>query len=98
MKPLRLKYSRTARRHLRGIARYTEETWGEAQRDAYVDSLFAGCEAIRKAPLEGRDRDDLKPGMRSLRIEKHVVYYIPGSGMVWIAAILHERMDPARHL
>lgn len=60
-----------------------------------------------------RKRDDLAPGVRSFHVElagrrrgaaAHVLYYLvrqrhaDGSADILILRVLHERMDPARHI
>ena len=93
-----LRFTRAARAQLRSIGQYTEETWGAEQRDLYLSQLFAGFEAIRKSPQAGRIRDDLYEELRSKRVQKHVAYYLVKKSQVVIVGVLHERMDPTRHL
>ncbi|HSF15992.1 MAG TPA: hypothetical protein VLK65_10615 [Vicinamibacteria bacterium] len=60
-----------------------------------------------------RDRNDLFPGIRSLHLRHarrerlassvrhpvHVIYYrVSEPGVVEIVRVLHERMEPSRHL
>jgi len=84
------------------IGRYTEETWGAKQRDIYLAKIFKGCESIRKSPGKGKLRRELDEGFRSLRVEKHVVFYyivkLRKKQEIRVAGILHERMDPSLHL
>ena len=46
----------------------------------------------------GRPRDDLRPGYRALQINHHIAYYIIEPGIIRIIRVLHERMDPDRHI
>ena len=98
MSQLHLKFTRVARAHLKSIGRYTEETWGIEQRDAYLGKLYVVCEMIRKSPHSGRIRDELYLGMLSKKAEKHIIYYFAEENQIVIAGILHERMEPSLHL
>ena len=93
-----LQYTPAARVQLRAIGEYTEGKWGKGQRDLYFDKLFAGFDAIRKSPKKGRLRSDLFEGMLSRRVEKHIAYYFVEKDRILIVGVLHERMDPTRHL
>lgn len=71
-------------------------------------------ELIGEAPERpgSRTRDELAPGVRSFHVElaarrrgaaAHVLYYLVrqqagGGAEVLILRVLHERMDPTRHL
>lgn len=93
-----LRHTRAARAQLRAIGVDTEDRWEKPQRNLYLAKLFDGFEAIRKSPKAGRPRDDLDEGMLSRRVEKHIAYYYVEMDCVVIVGVLHERMDPARHL
>ena len=93
-----MQFSAEARKHLHVIGEYTEEVWGIEQRDLYLAQLYKGFEAIRKSPLIGRTRVDIDAGLRSKQIRKHIAYYFVETNSILIVGVLHERMDPARHL
>lgn len=93
-----LSFSKAARANILSIGRYTEQTWGVKQRDIYLGKLFAAFEKLRMSPSSGRPRDELFKGMLCLRAEKHVVYYFFRKKEVFIAGVLHERMEPSLHL
>lgn len=93
-----LRFSRAARTHLLSIGQYTQETWGIKQRDIYLKKLFRCFGKLCRSPLSGKTRNELFAGMRSVHVQKHVVYYYIGDDEILIAGVLHERMDPARHL
>ena len=95
---LSLHYTRAARVQLRSIGEYTEAKWGKAQRNLYLAKLFTGFDAIRKSPKKGRPRDDLYDGMLSRRVEKHIAYYFVEKDRILVVGVLHEKMDPTRHL
>ena len=56
-----------------------------------------------------RDHGALSPGLRALRLHRlrgvhgvrspvHVIYFRVQDGTVLVVRVLHERMDPVRHL
>lgn len=97
-----LAFTEDALAHIRAIGRYTEQTWGVTQRNAYLGKIFSGCERIRQSPDKGKFRAELDEGLRSLRVEKHVIYYYVHRTQrreeVRIIGVLHGRMEPSLHI
>jgi toxin ParE1/3/4 len=110
----RYKYSRTADRDLEAILQFTANRFGQSQRQRYAELVDMAAALLGADPMRigSRPRDDLGPGIRSFHIElagrrrgaaAHVLYYVPTTlpdrqqGVI-ILRVLHERMDPARHL
>lgn len=87
-----------ARKDLDGIWFYTYETWGEDQADHYIYDLDAGFRALAAEPQKGRPCEDIREGYRKHMVGKHTIYYRPTKKGIEIVRILHQRMDPARHL
>jgi toxin ParE1/3/4 len=85
-----------AQRDLRSIRAYSVKQWGVRQANAYRAALRRGLDTLRDHPRIGRTRDDLSPpGLWSLQIEHHVVYYRIGDDAIEVARILHEKQDAA---
>jgi toxin ParE1/3/4 len=80
------------------IYRYTFENFGEAQADIYHDGLHDCFELLADTPLIGRDYSFLRPGLRRYEHISHSVYYRLTDIGILILRVLHQRMDPARHL
>jgi toxin ParE1/3/4 len=55
-------------------------------------------ETLRDHPRMGRERDDPRPGLLSLPVEHHVLYYRLRRDVIEVVRILHERADAARQL
>jgi toxin ParE1/3/4 len=87
-----------ARRDLRSIALFTGETWGSAQRDAYLKAIDQGLSLLSSQPLVGRSRDEIRSGLRSFRVQHHTIYYRLDTGNVVVLRILHARMDALQEL
>jgi toxin ParE1/3/4 len=79
----------------RNILLYTDQTWGEDQVAIYWASILQTLESLRDHPRVGRQRDDLFPGCRSVRVAQHVIYYHhPRPHLIEVVRILHSRQDP----
>ena len=96
------------------ILRETAREFGRLQRNRYAQLIQRAIEMIANSPDRpgSRRRDDLGSGVRSFHLERaarrrgsasHVIYYLrgqldDGGDGVIIARVLHERMEPLRHL
>ncbi len=89
--------SKAAKADLKTIGRYTENSWGLEQRDIYLGKIFKCFENLQESPFLGKLRDELYKNMRSINVEKHVIYYYYNNETIQIAAILHEQMEPNLH-
>ena len=96
MRELRL--SRRADADLADIADYTISTFGIDQARQYRDQLKACFDSLRDNPQLGRSAEDLAPGLRRIRQQAHVVFYLADARQVLIVRVLHHRMDFERHL
>jgi toxin ParE1/3/4 len=75
---------------------YTEQTWGQEQRASYWARIRQTLESLRDHPKRGHPRDDLFSGCRSVRVERHIIYYHqPQPHHIEVVRILHSRQDPA---
>ncbi len=90
--------SRRAEADWREIGRFTQARWGVGQRRKYLEAMEAKLRLLASSPQIGTPRDDLLPGYRSMRIGRHVVYYLGGANGIDVVRILHERMDAASQL
>jgi toxin ParE1/3/4 len=106
-----LRISRTAKADLASILATSLENWGESGRDRYAALLATAMQRTAAAPLGPmtKARRDLRPDMRSFHIRHvrhghgvgapvHVLYYRASADSIEILRILHERMEPQRHL
>lgn len=82
-----------ARDDLKNIGRYTERTWGKAQRNRYLKSIEARFHWLAENPLLGKHRTDICEGYYSFPEGQHVVFYLIGSNSIDIIGIPHKEMD-----
>ncbi len=96
--PRELVKDRAAETDLIGIWVYSFEQWNEEQADRYLAALEHGIGKLADDPEDGKQRDALRMGYWSKRIEHHVVFYTFTGIEVRIRRVLHEVMDPGLHL
>jgi len=91
--------SPNAQRSLKGIQAYTVEQFGEEQANRYLADLRDRMRALAEQPLLGIRRDDIKSTYYSYFEGSHTIYYyIEGPGSIAIIDVLHQSMDPTRHM
>jgi len=93
---IRARLTRTARRDLEEIRKYTMARWGRDQWLKYFAGLSEAFERIASDPKSGRPRDRLHMDLRSLAFEKHVIFFKPirhAGGAIVIVRIVHQRRD-----
>lgn len=86
-----VRYSNRALADLREIGAFTLETWGLAQADSYLLTLFKTCELLAKFPRLGRRYGPSHESRRRFEIESHVILYSLHSSGVTVQRILHKR-------
>ena len=84
-------YSKESRKDLAGIATYTRREWGNEQWLSYRRALMVGINRIAEFPELGESRSEIATGIRSIRIEMHVVYYRVTPKTIRILRIRHIR-------
>lgn len=110
----RYRISPLARADLAQILSASLERWGKESQRRYAALIAAGMRRIANEPEgpATRARDDLSSGVRCFHLKNvsagerakvrrpvHLLYYrIARPGLVEIARVLHERMEPERHM
>ncbi|MDC5698711.1 type II toxin-antitoxin system RelE/ParE family toxin [Intrasporangium calvum] len=87
-----------AQRDLSSIWDYTQERWEARQAEKYILEIRAAIERIATDPDRGRSCEEIRAGYRRYGIGSHVIFYIVQTDGVDVIRILHQRMDPLRHL
>lgn len=96
MKPYRL--TPAAQRDLSQIWDYSEVHWDAVQAERYLRQIQAAIERVAADPACGRACDEIRVGYRRYATGSHVVFYVDAPGSVDVMRVLHQRMDPDRHL
>jgi toxin ParE1/3/4 len=87
-----------AQRDLSSIWDYTAQRWDVRQAEKYILEVRTAMERIAADPDRGRACEEIRAGYRRYGIGSHVLFYLERSEGVDIVRILHQRMDPMRHL
>ena len=89
--------SEAAEQDLAAIIDYTLAEFGAAQVRRYVDEIERQLEALAANPYLGRERDEIRPDLRSLVIGAHVLFYSirPAEGLR-VVRVLHGSRDLQR--
>lgn len=87
-----------AKANLMIIAFHTEKEWGNNQRHAYLKLINDKFHALAIAPKQGKSRPEIYHSLRSIAVGKHIIFYIIKQDKVVIVNVLHEKMDPTKHI
>ena len=94
---MRAVYRAAAVRDIDGIFDYSVTTHGPEVAKAYLRDIDATIARLLDYPALGMT-SNLRPGVRSIAIREHRIYYRIDSNRPVIARVLHKAMDPARRL
>ena len=61
--------------------------------DAQLRSVDRASEALAEWPHSGRARDELFRGVRSIAVERYVVFYRVGNSAIEVIRVVHGRRD-----
>lgn len=89
-----------AQRDLSSIWDYTVERWDVRQAEVYMGEIRAALERVADDPRRGRPREEIRAGYFSYSVGSHALFSRASGqhGGVDVIRIVHQRMDPARHL
>lgn len=87
-----------AQQDLSQIWDFTQERWDAGQAERYIGEIRAAIERIAADPQRGRACDEIREGYRRYGIGSHLVFYVETADSVDVVRILHQRIDPTRHL
>ena len=90
--PYRL--SSRAERDLDEVWLYVAEDASPTTADRLIDDIVDRFELLAQQPRMGRLRPEFGPGVRSISVENHVIYYRHNDDVL-IARVLHGRRDQA---
>ncbi len=92
------KLTADAERDVIDIYFYSLENFGVVQAEKYSEELFARFSRIAESPDLGRDFGAIHPGAFRVNQGSHAIYYKRQGDYILVLRILHQMMDPARHL
>jgi toxin ParE1/3/4 len=95
---MRFQLTNKAYEDLKGIAKYTQATWGVEQRKEYLSRLDQSFHLIAENIGIGMNCDYIREGYHRYPVGKHVVFYKIEEETVFIVRVLHQSMDVERQL
>lgn len=83
-----------AKNDLKYIAKFTEKTWRQEQRNKYLTEFDRAFHQLADNNELGKACDHIRTGYRVFPVGSHVIFYkISGHQRIDIIRVLHKRMD-----
>ncbi len=95
---IRYQFTEKAEHDLENIIDYTSREWGGSQAKTSLDGLETRAQLLAENPALGATREALSEGLLSFPYASHILYYKRQSHGIVIVRILHQNMDPLKHL
>lgn len=92
------KISPRSKTQLLEIEEYTSANFGTYQADAYITGFEHAFQLIANFPGIGLPADELCPGLRRHRYQKHYIFFSEEADHILIRVILHTSQDLKAHL
>jgi toxin ParE1/3/4 len=86
-------WSREAEADLEDIWTYYAESAGREVANDIVRAIGDICQMLEEHPLAGRERSEIRPGLRSALSSPHVIFYRVSGDVPEIVRILDGRRD-----
>lgn len=90
---LRIKIAPIARKDLKEIIKYIRKQWGGEQQEKYTIMLDECFKLLAENPGVGRQRNEVKQGVISYPIGRHIVFYQINHTNLEILRITHQSND-----
>lgn len=87
-----------AQRDLSEIWDLTEEHWDAGQAEEDIAEIRATIERVAEDPGRGHTCEEIREGYHRYGIGSHLLFFVETADSVDVVRILHQRMDPTRHL
>lgn len=87
-----------AQRDLSAIWDFSAERWDLGQAEIYLTEIRDAIERVAAQPDRGRRCDEVRDGYRRYAVGSHLIFYREREAGVDVIRVLHQRMDPTRHL
>jgi toxin ParE1/3/4 len=93
-----VRLSPKAQADIDAIFDYTDAQWGWRQAEDYIRELRLALASLTEALNTSRSAKGVRRGYFVLRCGSHNVFFRKTPDAILIIRILHQRMDPRRHL
>ena len=88
----RVQYTTQAQEDILEIAFYIAQDNAEAAH-RLMGKILRACDRISASPQAGRAREELAPNLRSLPVEKYLVFYRPIHSGIEVMRVVHGARD-----
>lgn len=92
-----LELTEEAQADFEDILAFTKIRWGEEQQQKYAALLNEALRQLEADPRLGRRRQGLPKGYKLYHAGRHYIAYRVENQVIYVARILHDRMEIARH-
>jgi len=65
----------------------------QAAADAIIERIDKRFEQLSRFPFIGRERSSLAPGLRSIVVGNHLIFYVVEADQIIIVRVIDSRMD-----
>jgi toxin ParE1/3/4 len=86
-------WSAVARADLSDIWDYYSQAASQEIADRIVRNIAHACVLLEDHPFAGRSRDEIRPGIRSIAVNPHVVFYRVTNDRAEVVRVLDGRRD-----
>ena len=83
---------------LQAIADYGYTNFGAAKAREYGEALEQRFAQLAESPTMGVQANEIANGLRRSKHGSHWIFYVAQADGIFVARVLHERMDFVRHL
>ena len=83
---------------IEAILDHSLKNFGATQAEHYFEALKECIELLADNPNIGHSAEEILPDYLRFPHESHVIFYKIFSSSILIVRILHERMDPKKHI
>ncbi len=90
--------STEAQNSLKEIQKYSTKNFGKERTRQYLTGIRKRMKALAENPSRRIVREDLKVGYHSDFIGSHTIYYRIQSTHIDVIDVLHQSMDPSKHI
>ena len=78
---------------LDSIFDYTADRWGFEQAVSYTAGTQGVLDLLTQRPRLGRPRQEFAADLRSIKYERHSIYYRAKPDLIEVLAVLHDAQD-----
>lgn len=83
---------------IKDIATYSIKTWGRDHARRYVTGLRMAIGGLASTADRHPAAHRNFPGMRRLKYQYHIIFFLTEEGSIDVVRVLHERRDAGREL